>query len=356
MNPGQGWFNTWPTASIPACGTAAAPPNDVRICGGHLVESVSDHGGQSTLAMYPKQPFDIAGRTGTAVFDVSADSAGPHAAWPEFWWTDQPVPAPHADLPSQFPYARNSFGFSLASDQCPAGQTSIYQFFTTTNYVPATFGPSTPDGCVVKGTSSALNHFEVRASANRVEVWGSDPGGAVKLLAHFDGTLPLSRGVIWIEDVHYNACKDGATTQCDHAFTWDNVGFDGPRPYTDLTFDVPDNTTAAAQGTNLGYRVDPGATVNLTPTPVSWQQTPTTVYVGLNWWPEQAAVPSVSVNGGAFQTIPWPGGETFGWRTVAIPVPFSDVHAGANTIAVRWSGSTTTAISNVNLILIAAAP
>ena len=44
--------------------------------------------------MYPKQPFDIAGRTGTIAFDVSDDSHGNHRAWPELWYTDQPVPAP----------------------------------------------------------------------------------------------------------------------------------------------------------------------------------------------------------------------------------------------------------------------
>ena len=66
--------------------------------------------------MYPKQPFDFAGRTGTVVFDVSADSEGPHAAWPEFWITDQPLPAPHGKQAGQYPYARNSFGFQVTLD------------------------------------------------------------------------------------------------------------------------------------------------------------------------------------------------------------------------------------------------
>ena len=44
--------------------------------------------------MYPKQPFDFAGKTGTVSFDVSNDTQGTHAAWPEFWLTDIPVPTP----------------------------------------------------------------------------------------------------------------------------------------------------------------------------------------------------------------------------------------------------------------------
>ena len=48
----------------------------------------------TTLAMYPKQPFDFAGRTGTVAFDVTNDTSGTHGTWPEFWLTDQPVPAP----------------------------------------------------------------------------------------------------------------------------------------------------------------------------------------------------------------------------------------------------------------------
>jgi hypothetical protein len=46
------------------------PPNDVVICNGQLREASNDNpsgvfedGGVTTLAMYPKQPFDFAGRT-----------------------------------------------------------------------------------------------------------------------------------------------------------------------------------------------------------------------------------------------------------------------------------------------------
>ena len=77
------------------------PPNDVIVCNGQLREASNDNvtggfeaGGVTVLAMYPKQPFDFAGRTGTVAFDVSNDTHGTHAAWPEFWVTDLPIPAP----------------------------------------------------------------------------------------------------------------------------------------------------------------------------------------------------------------------------------------------------------------------
>jgi hypothetical protein len=95
---------------------------------------------------------------------------------------------------------------------------------------------------------------------------------------------------------------------------------------------------------------------------INWQQTPTASYVTFNWSPFEALMPEVSLNGGAWQTLPWIGGPTWSTRTVAIPVPFSDVKVGDNVIQVRYGvGQSTTfdggtIISNVNLVLIAATP
>jgi hypothetical protein len=52
-------------------------------------------------------------------------------------------------------------------------------------------------------------------------------------------TLSLTRGLVWMEDVHYNGDKDGPD-QGTHTFTWDNFGFDGPTLPRDLAFDVAD--------------------------------------------------------------------------------------------------------------------
>ena len=53
-------------------------PRNIQICNGQLVTTVNDGGSVTSLAMYPRQPFDFAGRTGTIVFDVSNDSGGSH--------------------------------------------------------------------------------------------------------------------------------------------------------------------------------------------------------------------------------------------------------------------------------------
>ena len=371
----QGQANDWGDSTLLGCGAAQTvnAPSDAQICNGTVHESVADGHGQSTLAMYPKQPFDIAGsRAGTAVFDVSADSEGEHAAWPEFWWTDQPVPAAHGHLAANDTYARNSFGFSI-DGQCTGDVPSqvgthepyvgIAAMHITTNYVLSDVA-MTQVGCVLKGSLTSLNHFEVRFNINghTAEVWGSDPGGShLHMIAYTAAVLPLTRGVIWMEDVHYNA--DKFDTQADHTFAWDNVGFDGPKLYRDLTFDVPDaHTACATTGCQQLGRYVYQTPVPMTVRGVNWQQTPTASYVAFTWSPLDPLMPDVRVNGGAWQTLPWMGGPTYTNRTVAIPIIFADVRTGDNVIEFRYGVNQTTAfnggtvVSDVNLILIAATP
>src|SRR5579859_6060863 len=92
----SGAADAWgPTALAGCSGTAnVQPEGDIIVCNGQVREAVDDNTGVTTLAMYVKQPFDFAGRTGRVTFDVSNDTQGDHSAWPEFWITDQPVPTP----------------------------------------------------------------------------------------------------------------------------------------------------------------------------------------------------------------------------------------------------------------------
>ena len=109
--------NPWPTSKHGGCDqmTTASPPNDVRICNGRLINVVNDAHNVSVLAMYPKQPFDWNGRTGTVSFDVTNDSQGDHAAWPEFWITDLPIPTPFAHFGSWSANPRHGIGIRFAS-------------------------------------------------------------------------------------------------------------------------------------------------------------------------------------------------------------------------------------------------
>src|SRR5262249_11771672 len=150
----------------------------------------------------------------------------------------------------------------------------------TTNYVESSV-PFNQHGCLItRGSADKLNHFEVRMSQTHVEIYATDAGGGpLKLLADADLAMPFTRGVLWLEDLHYNGGKfDG---QGDHTSVWDNVGFDGPALYRDLTFDVPDAMVPNSTGVQLGYRIDTTPRAVTAPG-VNWIQTPTTAYVAFN--------------------------------------------------------------------------
>ena len=71
-----------------------------------------------------------------------------------------------------------------------------------------------------------------------------------------DANLSFTRGLIWLEDVHYNADKRLRTahSQKQHTFVWDNVAFDGPFTYRDFSYDALDvnQPNAATNTVNLG--------------------------------------------------------------------------------------------------------
>ena len=138
---------------------------------------------------------------------------------------DRPArPSPRGELPATFPYARNSFGFAIASNNCPAGQTSVSEMMATRNYQFAGI-PFTMTGCVTKGSPlGGLNHFEVVINQSRIEIWASDAGSSVvkQVAVANNPNLTLTRGVVWLEEVHYNACK--FANQCDHETAWTTSG------------------------------------------------------------------------------------------------------------------------------------
>ena len=105
--------------------------------------------------------------------------------------------------------------------------------------------------------------------------------------------------------------------------------------------------------TNEGYLVGVGPKA-FTVTGVTKGKA-TGAQVVLNSFTIQAGQPQVSVNGGAYQTIPWATTDaTYTWRSLSIPVPLTDVTDGANTITFK-SSSGSTVVTNVSLIMVAAA-
>jgi hypothetical protein len=421
-NLGQQQYDAGVT-SLQIGGTCPSSPvtieTDVRICHGVLDDVVNDNtqvtvantnqvngnGTVTSLAMYPKQPFDFAGRTGTVVFDVSDDSGGMHTSWPEFWVTSAPTPDPFVHFNSWQAVPQFGFGLRLGGvcspagtgpgsgggncgPDCPSDNTgyvvTVASAIVVNNYTvndtdsgdtpPQNLGTLkyVPDGCVTEPTAPGqMNHFEVRVSQQRIDVYATDAftppfNPARERLVHL-GTvtnpdLGFTRGLIWLEDVHYNANKGIDTKlQALHTFSWANVGFDGPLLPRDLAFDVPDaNEPTPGYPTldNLGWRMpDNGTPLALTVPGVHGTAAAHGALLTLNYEQDDPATLTYRVNNGSWQTEPWPFGAcavqnglaSCGQRTIALTVPLTDVRAGNDTVQIL--SSQPSIVSNVDLVL-----
>lgn len=380
----QGLADEWEATSLDLCGTllpSVLPPNDIRVCGGQLVEGADDHGGTLGLAAYPKQPFDFAGRVGTLRFDLGDDSAGTHAAWPEVVITDQPVPVPHPNVvdPTTWNLPRNAIGISFAAGgnslpgpNFPPGGPNVNcvtadEAWTVSNHQLTTYGVYANTGfsirgCVLKGTVGHLNHFAVQFSSvsPNIQVWATDPDSSTyRLIAEGDNlSLPLTRGLTWLEDDHYNGCKDqafGPACQGQHTFAWANWGFDGPVLARDLTFDVPDNTRSLGTGPvsgqpalDLGY-MTVGSQLTLQIPGVTNLAQASGALLTFNAEPQNAETLSYALNGHAPQTFGLAPQTVSG--TYAVPLNLADLVEGTNTVTFAGSDSAQTAFANVDLIL-----
>jgi hypothetical protein len=379
-NISQGQSYNWAASNQASpCGAqTVAPEHDITICNGQMVESVNDNGGQTVLGTYPRQPFDFAGRTGTAEFDVSNNTQGEHAAWPTFAITDQPVPAPYdgGELSGLADTPRNSIGVNFDTGPCspggcgpnePAGNFGscfTATVWATSNYQPVNTSSST-DGCVLPSPGPGTNnHIEIRVAAGSVTVYESDPGrpASLRQVAHADFTVPLTRGLVWLEDVHYNGNK--FNSQQTNTFTWDNLAFDGPVLPRDVGFDVLDGTSPGARAenglptANLGYPIhNGGGSVTLQIPNVRNTAGAAAALLELTYWPQSQETLFYQVNGHPAHSFPWPfgpNGATYESQTVAMPVPLAEVHDGTNTVTLTTS-DTGNGVDTANYDLILAA-
>jgi hypothetical protein len=402
VNIGQMDYDAAPATNLVGCsGTInVRPPNDIVICNGQLREATNDNpsgvfdaGGVTALTMYPKQAFDFAGRTGTASFDVSNDSGGEHAAWPEFWMSDLPVPAPWNHFNSLTSFPPNGFGIRFSAHAGPGNpglcptQTNINldrwtvdsavvvrnYVYEDVNYAGVDFG--TPSAtplklnildCVIAPTpgSGGMNHIEIRVTQAEIDIYATDVGVVAspttlrKIASLTNANLTFTRGLIWIDDMHYNADK-GATptdpTQRMHTFIWDNVAFDGPFTGRDFAYDALDaNQPGPAYGAwNLGkYSVpNQAASWNVLNLPANPQATAVRVLFQFsNESNPPAKTLNITVNG-HLHTAPWPYPDqlTNTWRTFAVTIPITDLVAGTNVVML---GSDQPMISaNVDIVL-----
>jgi hypothetical protein len=393
---GGGIADDW-TAPVAAnqCGqqVSVSADKDVTICNGQLSETSNDGGTVSSLAIYPKQPFDFAGRTGTVVFDVSDNSQGTHAAWPEFWMTDKPVPDPFVHNTTWYSVPQNGFGlrfgsvckgqsgcgFWCAHAQAASADPNAYYVTVDSavvvrNYVPEDLSYLTTGasfkvnavGCVKEATGPGNNnHVELRISQNEIDVYATDAGTMsplYEIATITNANLTLTRGLIWLGDGHYNG--DKFNTQRTNTFTWDNVGFDGPILPRDLAFDVPDALVPGIMqqdtvdtGLQLGYDVPAdGTSLKLTVPEVYNVAKAQAGLLTLNYTSTTPVTLSYSLNGNAWHTVPWPfpaGNGVTSWQTIAIPISLAEVVTGNNTLELKTSAASL--VSNLDLIMVGAA-
>ena len=390
-NVGQQQYFSISSTLMNKCGQTVTviAPNDIAVCNGLLVDAQYDQHGVTSIAMYPKQPFDFAGRTGTIAFNVSNDSHGMHRASPELWMSDIPVPNPFVHFTSAQITPPNGFGIRLGG-ACPANQmdcrtvcpeipkgaavTGVSSAVVINNYISNDSATDVPPGPIrvqqtdcVKASSGPgdMNHFEVRISQNQMDVYATDAGTDTPLrhiavITNFN--LTLTRGLVWMEDVHYNGDKDGPD-QGTHTFTWSDFGFDGPILPRDLGFDIVNNNQPTPNYPGL---INIGWPLNATPLTlqipgvynIASASKALLVFDYFSQGGQQQTL-NYRLNSGPWHPVPWPfgpciyvqnGQTSCGGRTYGIPVSTAELQAGTNTFSLTMPGDAG-GIGNATLIL-----
>jgi hypothetical protein len=387
-NFGVGQYDGWSPTQLQTCNgtTTVTPPNDIMICNGQLREASNDNGNVTTLAMYPKQPFDFAGRTGTVSFEVSNDSHGTHSAWPEFWMSNLPIPTPFNHFGSWQSVPQHGFGVRFGAAVSPGGRGAcqnnnnldkprwtVDSAVVVRNYVmDDTVGIGGVRSkmavkqldCVISppDNSGVTNHIELKISQNQIDVYATDAGVAPSssTLRHIavvtNANLTLTRGLIWLEDVHFSADAGNQPSEKDHTFVWDNVAFDGPFTFRDFGYDAldVDQPDASTNTLDLGKfaLANQTASWNVLNMPANPQAS--AVSVAFNFYNQFSSVPTVLnvvVNGHKHQT-PWPYPDKLQntWRTFAVTIPVTDLVPGTN--VVQLGSDQAMVSSNVNIVLV----
>jgi hypothetical protein len=372
-----GLTTRWNTSTLDSCaGPQAASPDatDVIVCNGRLRESQNDNHNVTMLAMYPKQPFDFAGRTGTVAFDVTNDTSGVHGAWPEFWITDKPTPAPfiHGGPPGcDFcSVPRNGFGirFDAEHGDCGGPAWRAGSAVVVRDYVPEERGifDGNATGMQIRqtgqcaslssGPNGGLNHIELRMSQDSIDVYASDAGSSTLKLINTirQANLPITRGLIWIGDAHYAAAKSPIPSHQIHTFTWDNVAFDGPATYRDLSFDVLDRLGPGNGIDDLNLGWDTPVTLQTLPMTAQNISAATGALLMFNFWTFNPITSfTYTINGHTTTAASPVPASLSGSRSVSLAVPLAFLVAGPQTVVL--SANNPMSVSNVNIVLVAAA-
>lgn len=274
-------------ATLPSCRAGlpaqVLPPRDTLICDAMpaidskhlLVATAAQNYGQNSYRI--RQPFDFAGRTGRILFDAEAFVASSLVGWISVEVLEDPVGAPSFDHMGNWEgglIPKNGFEVQFVNDawSTPAAPTvavgfiEVFNNYRATAHEPAAFQP-------IATARGHLNHFELRVSQNRIEVWGTPASSngrsfAPAVLMHaVDVNLPFTRGYVSITTHNHASLKysvDRTGELLDAWVTrWDNVAFDGPVITDWREVEVPDALMPGndAQNSmqpvvNTGYRIN----------------------------------------------------------------------------------------------------
>ena len=361
----------FPSVPVPACragvstATAAA---DVMVC-----DSASGRGGQlmtalgaqnyGLLSLAPRQPFDFAGRTGTIVYDVDAETSGNLGWWTSLFITDEPVPVASSATQVIGYLPRYGLGITFDANCGSTGKVGVGSLTVYRNSVESTIVNSNPT--CVSAARGTLNHFRVQVSQSTVVIDASDAGGAA-LRTIFSGNVALSftRGYVHFQ----SALRAPQKYQLSPGYavnTWSRMGFDGPEMAAPIAAVVPNSLTPLGSGVNVGYRLAGGQPLTLTIAGVPGNRTsavlaltaqfefgtdPTLSYQ-LNGGPTHAAAADIAAQK-VCQGCPGPdGGSGVGF---AFPVDVRELRDGANTItftSTGQNGSWAYVVANVQLLI-----
>ena len=384
VNPTQGGLLTFYPTTVQFCDVLrdnVFPDNDSFICGQQFGEpnywltSLNDAGAFAWLGSRALQPFDFTNRTGTIVWSVDAKTAGSHTWWPEVWITDEPAPAAHESSGAgRGVMPRNGIGFHFGGTACisgsPAGTTPTDTTISTggietvtivRNYQESTLNYAADQDFCYTVQSDHANHFEIRISQSRLELWASDltpDDGAGTLGPNFrrilsadNLNLPFTRGYIYFQQVQYNAAKEGVSPM--QTYHWHGVGFDGPVHPLQRVYQVPDALSPSPDGgLNLGYMLTNGG--------LAFQLDNVDATNAANAWLtfnfEYADLPTTAqfqyrLNGHAWKTFSDPKGtDGYGFGGAVIPVDVADLVAGTNMLEVL-PVNVDAVIANIDLLV-----
>ena len=214
------------------------------------------------------------------------------------------------------------------------------------------------------GPNGGLNHLEFRISQNQIELWGTDAGEtALRLMTRWSNVnLSATRGLVWLEDAHYNAEKgscevrSGLPCQSQHTFTWDNLAFDGPFTYRDFSYDALDAMNPRSDGSvNLGKSSGPNQTTSWNVLNMPSNPQAAAARVLFNFSSDNPVNNFiVTVNGHQHPTASPLANSSLapsGWKTLSVTIPVTDLVAGTNVVQVG-SVDQGMIVSNVNIVLV----